>query len=337
MNPFAESQVRSLVESIRLLEVLVTAPLGLYSDLKMLRGAINDPAAQDLTAGETRDRRLALLPLASQGRQIALRTIALVRESLAALDELGLTDGLPFGADWPDRASRVLDRAERQVGSELRTATAARVRGLYVIVDPEVTRGRPVAQIAEAAVRGGARMIQLRDKTSDAADVLRTARELKHLCEPHALFVLNDDAGLTAAAEAHGLHTGQTDLPVAEARRILGAGQIIGRSNNSIEEVVESQSAGADYIAVGAVFPTATMAKAERRTIGTETIARVKEMVDQPVVAIGGINLGNVASVFEAGADAACVASAVALADEPEQAAAAIVEAIAGVSPAGSG
>ena len=337
MNPFAESQVRSLVESIRLLEVLVTAPLGLHSDLRMLRGAIDDPSAQDLTPDETRERRLAMLPLAGQGPQIALRTIALVKESLAALDQLGLNDGLPFGADWPDRANRVLDRAEQKVGGELRAATAARVRGLYVIVDPEVTRGRPGAEVAEAAVRGGARVIQLRDKTSDGSDVLRTAREVKRVCEPDALFIMNDDAGLTAVAEAHGLHTGQSDLPVAEARRILGAGQIIGRSNNSIEEVVESQSAGADYIAVGAVFPTATMGKAERRTIGTETIARVKEMVDQPVVAIGGISVANVASVFEAGADAACVASAVAMADEPEQAAAAIVEAIGRVRPAGSG
>lgn len=213
--------------------------------------------------------------------------------------------------------------------NQARAETAARVRGLYVIVDPEATRGRPVLEMAEAVLEGGATLVQLRDKTGDRETVLPIARELKALCEGrNALFIVNDDPALAAASGAHGLHVGQDDMPVADARQIVAAGTIIGRSNNTIEEVEASRDAGADYLAVGAVFATSTMGKSERPVVGTDLITTAKRAANQPIVAIGGINRHNAAEVMRAGADCICAVGAITLADDPRGAAEAMVEAI---------
>ena len=206
---------------------------------------------------------------------------------------------------------------------------SARVRGLYVIVDPEATRGRPVLEVTEAVLEGGASLVQLRDKNGDMEAVLPTARAMKALCETrNALFIVNDDPALAAASGAHGLHVGQDDMPVAEARRIVGPGTIIGRSNNTIQEVEASRDAGADYLAVGAVFATSTMGKSGRPVVGTDLITTAKRAANQPIVAIGGINRHNAAEVIRAGADCICAVGAITLADDPKGAAEAIVEAM---------
>ncbi len=213
--------------------------------------------------------------------------------------------------------------------NQARSNMAARVRGLYVIVDPEATRGRPVLDVAEAVLQGGASLVQLRDKTGDTDDVLPTALAIKALCESHnALFIVNDDPNLAAASGAHGLHLGQDDMPVAAARGIVHPGTIIGRSNNTIEEVEASRDAGADYLAVGAVFPTSTMGKGQRPVVGTDLITTAKQAADQPIVAIGGINRHNAAEVIRAGADCICAVGAITLAGDPKAATEAMVEAI---------
>ena len=193
------------------------------------------------------------------------------------------------------------------------------MRGLYVIVDPEATKGRDVVEVAEAALRGGASVIQLRDKTRDKGEVLEIARAIKGLCDKYdGLFIVNDDADIAYLSEAHGLHVGQTDLPVEEARRVLAPEQIVGRSNNGTAEALESEAQGADYLAVGAVYSTTTMGKSGRTAVGPEMIREVKAAVSAPVVAIGGINAGNIADVAQAGADCICVVSAVTYADDME-------------------
>lgn len=207
-----------------------------------------------------------------------------------------------------------------------RQRRAAKVRGLYVIVDPEATRGRDVVDVAAAALRGGATVIQLRDKTRDKGEVLEIARTLKALCDKHdALFIVNDDADIAYLSAAHGLHVGQTDLPVGEARRVLSPEQIVGRSNNGVAEALDSVAQGADYVAVGAIYATTTMGKSGRTALGAGMIGQVKQAVSAPVVAIGGINGGNIAEVAAAGADCICVVSAVTYADAPEVVAAGLV------------
>ena len=215
--------------------------------------------------------------------------------------------------------------------NEIRSERIQKVRGLYVIVDPEATRGRDVIEVAEAALRGGASVIQLRDKTRDKGEVLEIARAIKGHCDKHnALFIVNDDADIAYLSEAHGLHVGQTDLPVGEARRVLSPDQIVGRSNNGVGESLESEGQGADYVAVGAIYATTTMGKSGRTALGPDMIPQVKQAVCAPVVAIGGINAGNIADVARAGADCICVVSAVTYADDPERAAAELVEIIQG-------
>ena len=210
-----------------------------------------------------------------------------------------------------------------------RTKTAPKFDGLYVIVGPDATRGRPVVEVAEAALRGGASVLQLRDKTGDRGDVLPVAARLRELCHDHgALFFVNDDIALGFACDADGVHLGQSDLPVDVARRILAADKLIGRSNNSDAEVEESVAMGVDYVAVGATFPTTTVGKGARAAIGLDGIRRARELTTLPLVAIGGINESNVADVVEAGADCVAVISAVTMADDPEAAARRLVDAI---------
>lgn len=211
--------------------------------------------------------------------------------------------------------------------NEIRSERKSRMRGLYVIVDPEATKGRDVVEVTEAALRGGASVIQLRDKTRDKGEVLEIARAIKGLCDKYdGLFIVNDDADIAYLSEAHGLHVGQTDLPVEEARRVLAPEQIVGRSNNGTVEALESEAQGADYLAVGAVYSTTTMGKSGRTAVGPEMIREVKAAVSAPVVAIGGINAGNIADVAQAGADCICVVSAVTYADDIEGAARELVD-----------
>ena len=207
--------------------------------------------------------------------------------------------------------------------------TPPKIDGLYVIVGPDATRGRPVVEVAEAALRGGARVLQLRDKSGDRGDVLPTAVRLRELCRDHdALFFVNDDIALGFASDADGVHLGQSDLPVDVARRILAPGKLVGRSNNTDAEVEESVSLGVDYVAVGAVFPTTTVGKGARQAIGLDGVRSARDTTDIPLVAIGGINESNVGNVIWAGADCVSVISAVTMADDPEAAARRLVAAI---------
>ncbi|MQF48618.1 thiamine phosphate synthase [SAR202 cluster bacterium AC-647-N09_OGT_505m] len=208
-----------------------------------------------------------------------------------------------------------------------RKVIAEKVKGLYVIVDAQVADGRDLVDLTRSALRGGAQVIQLRDKVHDKGDVLPMARRIRGLCDEYgALFIINDHADLAVACAAQGLHLGQHDLPIWEARAILHPSQIIGRSNALLEEALESENQGADYIAVGAIFPTYT--KVKTRPAGLETLERVKALVSAPVVAIGGITQGNVRRVVLAGADAVCVISAVIRESNPEEAARRLVDAM---------
>ena len=329
MNPFVDAHLAAIVESNRFLETVVTSPLGLHSDIKMLRESLAISMAADLPRDESLRRRRALEEMSGHPLELALSAIASMSASVDVLRDCSDSGEPALDPSWVERARRVLSRAGQKVGSDLRASAADRVRGLYVIVDPEATRGRPILDVAEAALKGGARMVQLRDKSRDKGEVLPDAARLQAMCEEHgALFVVNDDADVARAVGSHVLHVGQTDLPVAGARDVLHARQLVGTSNGGVEEARQSEADGADYAAVGAIFATTTMGKSGRRSLGIKAIAEVKEAVSIPVVAIGGINLDNIRDVVRAGADSVCVVSAVTFADSPESAAAHLVEAM---------
>ena len=259
----------------------------------------------------------------------ALEILPQARASLNLLVTAGYL-GQQNGDSLASRMRSTLDDLERAVGKEIRRELSSRVYGLYVIIDPEVTGDRDPLEVARGVLKGGARMLQLRDKLREKGQTLPLARALKEMCaEYDALLIVNDHADLAAVVGADGLHIGQGDLPVAEARRILKPQQIVGRSNHLPEEALESQAQGADHVAVGAMYPTTTKASISRRApAGPEAARTVKKAVDVPVVAIGGINEENVEPVVKAGADAICVTSAVGLARDPEKASRRLVERI---------
>ena len=183
-------------------------------------------------------------------------------------------------------------------------------------------------EIARAAVQGGARMLQLRDKLRDKGEILPLARDLQQLCEANnVLLIVNDHVDLAAAVGSGGVHVGQTDLPVAQARQVLAPHQVLGRSNREVELLIQSQEMGADHVAFGAIYPTTTK-PGGRDPQGPERLRQARAVTKVPLVAIGGINAENVGPVIEAGADAVCVTAAVGLAPVPEAAARRLVEAI---------
>jgi len=183
------------------------------------------------------------------------------------------------------------------------------LRGLYVIIDPALAPGRDELQVARAALDGGARLIQLRDKTREKGLQLPVAEALQRLCRQRgALFIVNDHVDLALAVGADGVHVGQKDLPVAVVRR-LAPELVIGCSTNDPEEARRAEADGADYVSVGRLFPTGS--KDDTRPATAETLRAVKAAVSLPVCAIGGINESNIDAVIAAGANMAAVIAAV--------------------------
>jgi thiamine-phosphate pyrophosphorylase len=184
------------------------------------------------------------------------------------------------------------------------------LRGLYVIIDPQVAHGRDEVEIAREALAGGAAMVQLRDKTREKGLQLPIATAIADLCrQSGSLFIVNDHVDLALAAGADGVHVGQKDLPVSVVRRLLGDGPIIGCSTNSVDEARRAVADGADYVSVGRLFPTGS--KSDTRPATLDTLRAVKATVDVPVCAIGGINESNIDDVIAAGADIVSVIAAV--------------------------
>lgn len=272
---------------------------------------------------------LALAALQNGPPNTAAQTLPLVSTAqglLPLLDENQSAN--PLGWETVAVLNHVLADLADQLGAALRLEKASLVHGLYVIIDPEVTGGRDPLAVAEAAVRGGARMLQLRDKLRDKGESLPLAMALQNLCQGSgAQLIVNDHADVAAVVGSAGLHLGQTDLPISQARRVLAPDQVVGRSNHEFEELVESQEMGADHLAFGPIYQTGTKG-VSRPPQGTERVRQAREIAKTPLVAIGGINAENAAPVVEAGADAICVAAAVGLAPEPEAAAARLVKSI---------
>jgi thiamine-phosphate diphosphorylase len=194
------------------------------------------------------------------------------------------------------------------------------LRGLYVIVDPAAgAQGREL-ELARAALEGGARLLQLRDKAREKGLQLPIARQMADLCRQHgALFMVNDHLDLALVCGADGVHLGQKDLPVAEVRRLAPPGFIVGCSTNDVREALAAQAAGASYVSVGRLFPTAS--KQDTRPATLDTLRAVKAAVQVPVCAIGGIDQSNIDAVIAAGADMVAVIAAVAAAPDPREAA----------------
>lgn len=191
---------------------------------------------------------------------------------------------------------------------------------LYVIVDGAVVGRRDPAEVAAAAIRGGADVIQLRDKTASTRQVLERAQRLLAVTKAGGVpLLINDRVDVAVAAGADGVHIGQDDLPVWAARRLLGPNRIVGQSTHTLEQALAAEREGVDYLAVGPLYPTPT--KPDAAAVGLSLLGRVKASVMKPLVAIGGIDETTVSDVLGAGAVCVAVVRAVCAAADPQTAA----------------
>jgi len=199
---------------------------------------------------------------------------------------------------------------------------------LYLITDAKLSRGRSHLEVAQAAIEGGASLIQFREKEMTTRELVETARRLKELTSQQGVpFIVNDRLDVALAVDAEGVHVGQNDMPAALARQLIGPKKILGVSASTVEEALQAEREGADYISASPVFTTPTKPDAPPPT-GLEGLRAIVEAVNIPVIAIGGINEKNVTEVMEAGAAGVAVISAVVSAPDITEAAHRLKEAV---------
>ena len=181
---------------------------------------------------------------------------------------------------------------------------------LYAVTDRAWVGRQTLPEQVEAALKGGATCVQLREKELDGAAFLEEARTLAALCRRYGVpLIINDNVEVALAAGADGVHVGQDDLTVEQVRRLAGDRLIVGVSAHSVEQALAAQAGGADYLGVGAVFATAT--KSDAHVLPRETLAEICRAVDIPVVAIGGIGEDNLLQLAGTGVGGAALVSAI--------------------------
>jgi len=193
---------------------------------------------------------------------------------------------------------------------------------LYLVADTEFAAGRDLVRLVSEAVLGGVTVVQLRAKDLGTRDFLGLASRInEQLGKPGVPLLINDRADIVLACGAAGVHLGQDDMSLPDARRLLGPDKVIGISVNTLHEATEAERLGADYLGLGPIYRTSTK-QTELPVLGPEGIQLVKRQIRIPVIAIGGINAANAGAVKKAGADGIAVVSAILSAKDARQAAA---------------
>ena len=292
---------------------LIRSDSSFQQQLLQSRNSEGDVGVDIEVAGEGKERELPTVLVANSRR---------VQESLRVLEELAKMPEIACKLDsgkFKHARFDVYTLEQKLLSKLLRQDKVKHLSGLYVIVDTQALKGRQHMEVARQVIRGGARVIQLRDKVQNKTELLPIAQRLRALCaERGVLFIVNDYLDIALAADADGLHLGQDDLPIRVARQLLPLGKILGCSAATIEQAVSAQSEGADYIAVGSIYPTSSKEGIE--VVGLERLHQIRQAVSLPLVAIGGITKDNVSQVMAAGADSVAVISAILGAESPEEA-----------------
>ncbi len=287
--------------------------------LLQARNSTGDVGVDIEVPGEKKQRELPTTVVANARR---------AQESLRTLEELSKIPGAPPELD-PGKFKQARFRLytiERDLLSRLlRRDKTKHIAGLYVIIDAQALKGRSHLEVASQVISGGAKIIQLRDKLLSKGELLAIAHQLRNLCAEHkVLFIINDYLDIALATEADGLHLGQNDLPIKVARQLLPIDRILGGSVTTEDQAITAESEGADYIAVGAIYPTTY--KETATVLGIERLRQVRQATSLPLVAIGGINRDNAAEVMAAGANSVAVISAVLEAESPKEATRQIID-----------
>ena len=195
---------------------------------------------------------------------------------------------------------------------------------LHLVTDRSLSRGRPLVEVVAEAVAGGVTCVQLREKDCSTREFLQEALALKELLQLLKVpLIINDRVDIALAVGADGVHLGQSDMPISHARRLLGPNCLIGISAESLEDAIEAEQQGADYIGISPVFSTPTKTDTAP-ALGLDGIRQIRQQLRIPLVGIGGINQANARQVIAAGADGVAVVSAIMAAASPQLAAQAI-------------
>lgn len=191
---------------------------------------------------------------------------------------------------------------------------------LYLVTDRKQPAPGTFEKVVEEALKGGATLVQLREKEGDTGLLYERAVKLKQITKAyHVPLIIDDRIDIMMAADADGVHLGQSDIPAALARKLIGADKIMGVSAGTLEEAVKAEKDGADYLGVGAMFPTATKKDADITT--PETLRKIMDTVHIPVVTIGGMNERTIPLFKGYGLSGFAVVSAIMASREPEKAA----------------
>ncbi len=249
---------------------------------------------------------------------VLLANLCRVQEALRVLEEYGKLYRSDFAAACKTMRYQVYTLESDLLGGD--RLHRLRQAPVYLVTSPQAN----LIATVEAALKGGITLVQYRDKNTEDEVRFQRAQQLRDLCHQYqAIFLVNDRVDLALAVEADGVHLGQTDLPVAVARRLLGPQAIIGRSTTNPEEMSRALSEGADYIGVGPVYSTPT--KPGKAAAGLDYVRYAAAQAPVPWFAIGGIDGENIGEVLQAGAQQVAIVRAVMEAENPTQAAQAIV------------
>lgn len=331
LNRIIDANYNRVSEGLRVLEDIARMILNdavLSKKLKSMRHKLRDDIANNIELISHRDAEndvgSGLEPLTEQSDLVSIvrANSRRIEEGLRVLEEVSkLPDvNISLRSNEFKQSRFEIYTLEREIASKvLRKDKTKYIHGLYVVLDTAAIGNRNIIDITKQIIKGGVKIIQLRDKRNNKADLIRLAKNIQEIChEFGVLFIINDYLDITIAVGADGLHVGQEDLPVAIARVELPIDKIIGCSVNTLSQAKQAMLDGADYVAAGSMFPTQT--KKDVHVTGLDLLAEIKNSVPLPLVAIGGINISNVPKVLAKGADAVAVVSAILSQDDIQEA-----------------
>jgi thiamine-phosphate pyrophosphorylase len=191
---------------------------------------------------------------------------------------------------------------------------------LMYVTDDSITDDTAFFKILEDALKGGTSIVQLREKSGNTRSFYNRALKAKTLCHAYRIpLIINDRIDIALAADADGVHIGQTDMPYSKARALLGATKIIGLSVSNTEQAIEAENLKVDYIGISPIFNTATKKSDLAPSLGIEGLKMIRPLFSKPMVCIGGIHQNNVADIIKNGANGVAVISAISKAKYPEK------------------
>ena len=305
---FLEDTARFLLNDAELTRRLKTMRHNMVKTLSQFGPALisERKAAADVGTGTEISHRQDLLSLVTANARR-------VEEALRVAEELSKLPSLSSklrSKDFETARFNLYTLQQELLSRLTRRQKIEQLTGLYVIIDTQTLNFKGEVDAARKAIDGGAKVIQLRDKQQPKGELLNLANKLSDLCrKSRVLFIVNDYLDIALASDADGIHIGQDDLPLSVIRNELPVDSIIGLSASTPALARKAESEGADYVAVGAIFPSPTKPKA--KVVGLERLRQIRKAISIPIVAIGGINRQNISEIMAAGADAAAVINAV--------------------------